>query len=957
MQKTRARLVLASQHALAAAVVGAVAASAVGVVNLELAAPQTGPPAADSLVSTSPVRPTVHTVPLDQATTSSDSRLGTQSRRRAADPQEIRLVSDPEPVSGYATVGVTWDAEGTPEQGAVAVEVRSRTEEGWSPWEPVPQDLEHAPDPGSPEASPGRLRAGTEPVVLGAVDRVQARATTEAGQALPELALAVVDPGEDTELDAARPALEPGAQDDSAAQTTAPEADLDAFAVNGDNSDKGAEPGLTLAAARAAKPKIFSRAQWGADERLRHAGSLRYGDIQTGFVHHTVNANDYTEAQVPSIIRGIYAYHTQSRGWSDIGYNFLVDRFGKIWEGRYGGIDKPVVGAHTLGYNEVSFAMSAIGNFETVRPPQAVLDAYGRLMAWKLSLHDVAADDMSVAVKGRTFRAINGHRDAGSTACPGRYLYARLPDIRTLAAELQRAGGSGGAAPAGPRPPEHPTTALRLQLSGTPWPDLVVRDPDTQHLIVVRTAGQLGFGTPFRAGGGWGTSDLVTEAGDLTGDGITDLVSREAGSGMTTVHAGRLDGTAVAVGSFRRFSALDQLTGVGDLDEDGRDDLVGRHGRNAKLLFFPGHGDGTFGRKRVLSADWGRFDLTAGVDDLDGDGNVDLVARQGQRLYLVPGTGRGIGEPRVLGRRNWDAFDVVTGRGDASRDGHPDIVVRHRASGKTYVYPGDGAGGLGPRLGGWSRFASMQTLTLAGQLAGSARPDLATVNPRGALRVFPHTDRRNLGAVVDTGTVASGIDLLLNVGDWDGDGRGDVMTRNATTGVLSLHRGRAHNRLADPVVVRKRFGGISALAPAGDVTGDGYPDLVGTGAQGANRVYPSNGRTGISRSLVLRPSNPGPDRVGVGFWDADRTPDTAVRRSNGTLWVRSSDHDGLSRIADRLRRYDWLLGLGDLDGDGRADLAARASSTGRLYLLPGTPAGFGARRLIAPGFDRYDLGG
>ena len=143
--------------------------------------------------------------------------------------------------------------------------------------------------------------------------------------------------------------------------------------------ESGAQ-GITLQSARrrakaVAQPTIYSRAQWGADESIRNKSALRYGTINGGFVHHTVNANDYTEAQVPAILRSIYAYHVKSRGWSDIGYNFLVDRFGRIWEGRYGGIDKPVVGAHTLNYNEYSFAMSAIGNFET--RPAARRDAAG----------------------------------------------------------------------------------------------------------------------------------------------------------------------------------------------------------------------------------------------------------------------------------------------------------------------------------------------------------------------------------------------------------------------------------------------------------------------------------------------------------------------------------------------------------------------------------------------------
>ena len=155
-------------------------------------------------------------------------------------------------------------------------------------------------------------------------------------------------------------------------------------------------------------------------------------------MHHTVNANDYTRDEVPGIIRSIYAYHTQSRGWSDVGYNFLVDKFGRIWEGRAGGVDRPVVGAHTLGYNDYSFAMSAIGNFETARPPKAMVQAYGSLFAWKLSLHGVNASSTRQVVGPDTFQAINGHRDAGSTACPGRYLYAKLARIRTLAAAAQQ---------------------------------------------------------------------------------------------------------------------------------------------------------------------------------------------------------------------------------------------------------------------------------------------------------------------------------------------------------------------------------------------------------------------------------------------------------------------------------------------------------------------------------------
>ena len=194
----------------------------------------------------------------------------------------------------------------------------------------------------------------------------------------------------------------------------------------------------------APKPYIYSRAQWGANEKIREQSPPSYGTVKTGFIHHTVNANNYTAAQVPALIRGIYAYHVESRGWRDIGYNYLVDRFGRIWEGRWGGVDKAVVGAHTLGYNEVSFAMSAIGNYDIANPPQAVLTAYARLFAWKLSLYNIRADGSHVWVKNRWLHAINGHRDVGQTACPGRYLYAKIPYIRTLAQSYQNAAQSVG---------------------------------------------------------------------------------------------------------------------------------------------------------------------------------------------------------------------------------------------------------------------------------------------------------------------------------------------------------------------------------------------------------------------------------------------------------------------------------------------------------------------------------
>ena len=285
----------------------------------------------------------------------------------------------------------------------------------------------------------------------------------------------------------------------------------------GDSDGSGitlqAAPTNAKAAKAAAQPTIYSRAQWGADESIRNKSSLRYGTINGGFVHHTVNANDYTEEQVPAIIRSIYAYHVKSRGWSDIGYNFLVDRFGRIWEGRYGGIDKPVVGAHTLNYNQYSFAMSAIGNYDVVQPSDAMLRAYGQLFAWKLSISGVDPASMSQKIGSKTFAAINGHRDAGSTACPGQYLYAQIPLIRQYASS---------AAPVTPVVEPIAVTEPNPQnnLDASPYPDLVVRRTSDGRGLVIPTGGLTSFQKRTVVGKkGWDKTADVIVSPDLTGDG------------------------------------------------------------------------------------------------------------------------------------------------------------------------------------------------------------------------------------------------------------------------------------------------------------------------------------------------------------------------------------------------------------------------------------------------------
>ena len=943
MPERNSRFVLACQQAFACAVVAAVGVSAIGVVELEIIAPDQEAPVqalgsgSVALVSSAPVKATVRTVPLG-GSSAGRSSLPPKSGSGSRDPQEIRVVSEPEPVSGFATVGVTW-AEGqalTEEQ--VSVELRTLVDGTWSDWQEMHFDPDHQPDPGTEGTA---VREGTDAVVVGDVDDVQVRAVSESGVSPEGLSLAIVDPGEDEELVEAETA------------STAP-----AATYSGDAAV------LTAGMKVAPKPKIFTRAQWGADERLRDPSSLRYGEIHAAFVHHTVNANDYTKEQVPSVLRGIYAYHTRSRGWSDVGYNFLVDRFGQIWEGRYGGVDRAVIGAHTLGYNEEAFAMSAIGNFDVAQPSAAMIKAYGQLFAWKLSLHGVAADDPRQWVDDRYLPAVNGHRDAGSTACPGQHLYAKLGEIRKQAAAIQDGGAEEPpVTPEEPEPPKPvgPGTPLDADLSGSEWPDLVVRDKETKHAVIVRTLGQYSFEAGVTAAERFRDRDLVAAPGDLDGDGFGDVVSRTAATGESTLHLGSEDGTVRGSDvSYPRFARLDQLTGVGDFDGDGDNDLVGRRGDTGELRLFPGHGDGSFGQAALLSDDWSGYDLTTGVDDFDGDGQTDLVARSGSTLYLVPGRAAGrapaLGTPVAL-PGSWDGYDVVSGRGDVTGDRLPDLLARNAEDGSTFVYPGDGAGGWGHRVGGWGRFAGIEWLSISGQMGGSRKADLAGVTGSEQLRVFPNTGRRNVGNPVDTGVALDGIDLLLNVGDWNGDGRGDIMTRVAATGALQLRPGLRRNKFGNPVTAGTGWDAVTRIAAVGDVNGDGNPDLAGRAADGTDRVYPGDGSTGFKASYVARTAVPGKNQVGVGLWDSDTMPDTALRRTDGTLWLWLSEGSESEQVLDGMRRYDWVRGLGDLDGDERADLVVRVRGTGDLYLLPGRRTGFGPRRFISSGFGGYDYAG
>jgi hypothetical protein len=189
----------------------------------------------------------------------------------------------------------------------------------------------------------------------------------------------------------------------------------------------------------AGSPAIVSRSSWFADEKIVRAKPLYASTLKLAIVHHTATTNAYTPAQAAAIVRGIEVYHVKGNGWNDIGYNFLVDRYGTIYEGRGGGIDRNVIGAHALGFNSGTVGISLIGNFTVSAPPPAMQASLVKLLAWRLDVAHIDPLSTVVDTSGGnakfhagtvvTLRAISGHRDTGPTECPGNAAYALLPTI------------------------------------------------------------------------------------------------------------------------------------------------------------------------------------------------------------------------------------------------------------------------------------------------------------------------------------------------------------------------------------------------------------------------------------------------------------------------------------------------------------------------------------------------
>lgn len=376
-------------------------------------------------------------------------------------------------VKPFSMLRLSWDDPQAQVKGAVKARVRAEGAEKWSSWTTLEAD-----GGGGEDAARKGMRGATGAAWFGPSDGVEIK-VADAGTPPGGLRLDMVDPGASARkgMEVAAYVME-GQSPDPDGTPTAPDASPSASdETSGPESTPSASPSETSAAptppateaspsgsatptasgsstpppsattgppSTVPQPPIVSRAAWGADESLNNEAPGYGTTINAVFVHHTAQTNSYSCTDSPAIVRGLRALHL-NQGWKDIGYNFVVDKCGTIFEGRKGGIDRPVIGAQAEGFNTNTTGIAVIGTFTTEDAPIAAKTAIARVAAWKLGQYKVdplgkvtltagVANGKFKLGQSAVFNRISGHRDAYATECPGTVLYNALPTLRSWAA-------------------------------------------------------------------------------------------------------------------------------------------------------------------------------------------------------------------------------------------------------------------------------------------------------------------------------------------------------------------------------------------------------------------------------------------------------------------------------------------------------------------------------------------
>ncbi len=465
--------------------------------------------------------------------------------------------------------------------------VRVHGPDGWSEWQDVPFDPDHAPDDWTGEGSAGALVS--EPIWVGEADDY-------------ELA------GDESDLE-----------------------DIEVLLVREDPDQPVTEEAGALAPRIGLdQPLIRARSSWGA--RPHKSGPLRADELKVGYVHHTAGSNTYSTSEVSYILRSIQTFHMDGQGWDDIAYNFLVDRFGRIWEGREDSTRHAVIGGHAKGFNTGTVGVAAIGNFSTTGAPSAMLSAIGETLGWKLFLHGARVSGTVPFFSGGSslypegalvnLNRITPHQATSSTGCPGGSVVAGLGTIRSVASAAHAdAAGVGAFDSLGVSIGEDGTPLIG-DFDGDGNSDVVLYGPGpaTDAVYLGQTSGGLSRRSTSVSG--------VYEpfVGDFDGDYRDDVFWYAPGPARDYIWLGRADGTFQTI---RPAVNATYEPIPGDYDDDDATDIIWyAAGPTPDYVWF-GDGDGTFSSKSMPV----RGTYRPFVGDFDGDQYDDV-------FWYAPGTTR-----------------------------------------------------------------------------------------------------------------------------------------------------------------------------------------------------------------------------------------------------------------------------------------------------------------------------
>ncbi|MDI3331010.1 MAG: S-layer homology domain-containing protein [Micrococcus sp.] len=603
----------------------------------------------------------------------------------AEDTELVAALTAPAETIDFIVAGVTWDVQ---DAGQVTeVSVRVREDGAWTDW----SSLEvHDGD-----ERPGADRTGTEPLVTSGADAVQARVSTVDGEVPEGLQVDIINPGvaeTDGKLNPASPAPAqlPQAEEPTAAPASAPSSGTAAF-VPALHQQQGLLTGSAAARTVATnadvlKPAIVTRAQWGANESVVQDWGRPSTNLKALYIHHTAGSNNYTQAGAYAQIRGIFNYHAVSLQWGDIGYQFLVDKYGTIYQGRRGSIDAPVQGAQAGGFNTDTIGVSAMGNYDVVAAPAAMVTALERVLAWQAYRYDVdpmATTRLTQSGKGTarwssgttvTVPTILGHKVTNFTACPGRYLDARIPTIRqNVDARVTQAVRNHGATTQALGTPSRPADHYVLEGNGAVatgrW-NAATGAEDYQIMYRAVPHGGGDITTQPWSAGKTGTETSTTLSNNPGETAQYAVRSRRGGDVSAQTYLGQHTGPVSWTDGSVRESGMARVDVSGGVEGKGY-----RSTRAGGILNISG---ASRADRLVLAANVGSGTVRVRVEQ-DGTYLGTLLFTAGQTKYRgidLPGGGTGTVRLKVM-----DSVPITFTSAALTRPGQTsDAVALHRAS-------------------------------------------------------------------------------------------------------------------------------------------------------------------------------------------------------------------------------------------------------------------------------------